>query len=69
MRFDDCRTEWRINDIERKVDRKADEYEVSQARRDVDSLERTVRELSSMVDGLRHELEACQDQVNQLLNK
>ena len=55
--------EWRIQNLERKIQGKPDAYEIHALRSDVDSLERTVRELSAVVDGLRNELQAAQDSL------
>ena len=64
--FSDCRTEWRIADIERELRSKPNDYEVSSIRSDVDSLERTVREPSTLVTGLQYELEACQSELSEI---
>lgn len=66
MQFADIRTEWRVNDIERSLQSKAESHQVSLLNSDVASLERTVRGLSSLCDGLRYELQTCQDQVREL---
>ena len=58
--------EWRLNDIERSAKRAEDRlYELDSIRRDVDSLEHTVRELLAEIDGLRNELQASKDQYSQ----
>ncbi len=60
----DIRDEWRLNDIERKVnecERKSDE--VHSLRGNVDSLERANRELSTTIDGFRNELEELREAV------
>ena len=55
--------EWRLSDIERSAKRAEDRlYELYSIRSDVDSLEHTVRELRTEVDGLRNELQASQIQ-------
>ena len=60
--------DWRLQDIERKADEALRiKYEVATLRSDVDRLERTVGELRSENDGLRTELQAVQDQINQLI--
>lgn len=64
--FADIRTEWRVNDIERSLQSKAESYQVSSLSSDVDRLERTIRELSSLCDGFRYELQTCKDQVMDL---
>jgi len=59
--------EWRINAIEQKVDRATDRlYEINTLDSKLDSLERTVRELSSVVDGIRYELQENQNQISYL---
>lgn len=67
MHFNDPRTEWRISDIERGLRSKAEDYEVSTLRSQLDSLEHTVRQLSSLVDGLRNELETAQSQIREVV--
>lgn len=67
MRFADIRTEWRVDEIERNLSRKADSYEVSTLSSDVGRLERANGELRSEVDGLRNELQTCKDQIERLL--
>ena len=58
--------EWRLNDIERSAKRAEDRlYELDSLRRDVGSLEHTVRELRTEIDGLRNELQASKDQYSQ----
>ena len=55
--------EWRLSDIERSAKRAEDRlYELDSISSDVDSLEHTVRELRTEVDGLRNELQASQIQ-------
>jgi len=66
MRFEDTRTEWRINDIERSLNGKADSHRLDQTNGDVDRLECALRELSSLVDGLRSELQTCQGEIRNL---
>jgi len=65
MRFADIRTEWRVEQIESTISRKADSHEVSSLRSDVDRLERSNRELSSALDELRNQIQSCQDQLTQ----
>lgn len=67
MKFADIRTEWRVEEIERNLSRKADSYEVSTLSSDVGRLERANGELRSEVDGLRNELQTCKDQIERLL--
>ena len=58
--------EWRLSDIERSAKRAEDRlYELDSIRSDVDSLEHTVRELRTEVDGLRAELQASQERHSQ----
>jgi len=59
---DTGRLQSEIRDVERKVNQCAQSHEVHQAQRDVDNLEHTMRELSSMVDGLRSELQTLQEE-------
>ena len=66
MRFADIRVEWRVDKIETDLYRKAESHEVSSLRSDVDSMERIIRELSSLCDGLRSELQTCQERLNML---
>ena len=65
-RFADIRVEWRVADIERDLQRKADNYEVSTLRSDVVSLERALGEVRSENDGFRSQLQALQDQIERL---
>ena len=58
--------EWRLQDIERKSDEAVRRlHEIDSLRSDVGSVERTLRELRSEVDGLRHEFQAFQDRTTQ----
>jgi predicted RNase H-like nuclease (RuvC/YqgF family) len=66
-RFADIRVEWRVEEIERNLQRKADQHEISTLSGDVGRLECSLRETRAEVDGLRRELQALQDQVMQLL--
>ena len=67
MRFDDPRTEWRIDAVERKAnDARSRLYEIDEAKRNVDSLEHTVRELRAEIDGLRGELSMQENRIAQL---
>jgi len=59
--------EWRINAIEQKVEKAIDRlYEINALDSKLDSLERNLRELSSVVDGLRYELQENQNQISYL---
>lgn len=69
QRFDDVRTEWRINDIERALHQKADNHEIHSLRGTVDRLEHSMRDLGSMVDGLRSELKASQEENRRLIER
>lgn len=69
MQFADIRTEWRVNDIERALQQKAESYQLESIRSDVGSLERSLREACSCIDGLRHALEATLERVQQLERK
>lgn len=58
---------WRLRDIEQKADRAHNRlYEIDTLRSDVGGLEHTAREIRSLVDGLRNELEAAQGEIQQL---
>ena len=58
--------EWRIQDIERTANRAESRlYELASLRSDVDSLEHTVRELRTEIDGLRDELKTSQERHSQ----
>ena len=65
-RFADIRVEWRVEEIERNLQRKADSHEISSLRSDVDNLERTNRQISSTLDGLRGELERLTYRLEEL---
>lgn len=67
MQFNDPRIEWRIIDIEKRIRSKAEDYEVSTLRSQLDRMEHTVRELSSLVDGLRNELETTQSKLREVV--
>ncbi len=59
--------EWRIQDVERKAEKAYSRlYEIDTLRSELVSLEHTVRELSSTCDGLRSELQTCQDKIMRL---
>jgi predicted nucleic acid-binding Zn-ribbon protein len=66
--FADIRTEWRVNDIERSLHQKVDRHEISSLSRDVDRLERTLREACADIAWLRGELQASQEKVTQLID-
>lgn len=68
MQFADIRVEWRVNDIESKLYQKAESYRVEQVSSNVDSLERSLREACSCIDGLRYALEATLERVERLEN-
>ena len=58
--------EWRIQDIERTANRAEGRlHELDSLRSNVDSLERTVRELRAEIDGLCTELQASQERHSQ----
>jgi hypothetical protein len=62
-RLADIRVEWRVADIERTLNEKAERYEVSTLSSDVGSLERALREACAGIAGLCAELPALQDQI------
>ena len=62
----DIRDEWKLNDIERKAQQALDKSnEIDSLRSNVDSLERSNRELRAEVDGFRHELQTFKDLLRQ----
>lgn len=66
MSYGDIRDEWRLSDIERKLQGKANEHEIHSLRSDVDSLERSLRESRSETSELRSQLQALQEVIEQL---
>ena len=63
----DIRDEWRIRDVERKAQQAIDRlYELDSLRSKLDSMERTNRELSTCVDGLRATVETCLEKIDRL---
>lgn len=67
MRFDDPRTEWRINDVEktaRKALRIANQNEATSG--DVRRLEHSLREISSALDELRSNYNRLQEENNEM---
>lgn len=56
----------RLADIERKANNAAPHHEIYEINRNVDSLERSVREARAEIDGLRAQLEAAQNALIQL---
>lgn len=59
--------EWRIRDVEQKAERAASRlYELDTLRSNVDCLERTNREICTLIDGLRAALAATLDRVEAL---
>lgn len=65
----DIRDDWKISAIESDVNQvKSRMYELDSLRSNVDSLEHTNREISSTVDGLRHELEMLRQEVIELVD-
>ncbi len=55
MAYGDIRDDWKLRDIESKADNAS--RQAQQAASNVDSMEHTVRQLSSDLDGLRNELQ------------
>lgn len=66
MRFADIRTEWRVEQIERDLQRKVESNEVSTLRSNVDSLERANRELSFYIDELRATCETLLQRIEEI---
>ena len=59
--------EWRFRDVEQKAERAVCRlHEIDALRSDVGGLEHTAREIRSLVDGLRNDLEAAQGEIQQL---
>lgn len=52
--------------LEQKIDRKADQSEIYSLRSSVDSLERSLREACSTIDGLRHRCERLEEVVREM---
>ena len=66
--YGDIRDEWNLNEIERKVDEAIRRlYEIDAFRESLARLECSVRELSTENDGLRNELQECQDRIRELM--
>ena len=62
--------EWRIRDVEQKVEHATHRlYELDSLRSDVGSLEHSLREIRSEIDGLRAELQTSQIQYSQDMNE
>lgn len=55
--------ETEVRNVERKVDGKAEAYEVHTLRSNVDRLDYSNRELIALVDGLRYELETLKEEI------
>ena len=67
MMFLDPRIEWRINDVERKADEACRRlYQIDEVFRRMDSLEHSLREACSQIDGLRNGLQACEERIREL---
>jgi hypothetical protein len=67
MSWGDIRDDWKLNEIEHKANEAIGRlHEIDSLVRDVASLEYTVRELGSVVDGLRFQLEAAENKIQLL---
>ena len=55
-----------LQDLRNQIQRKADESEIYSLRSSVDSLERSLREASSTIDGLRSRCERLEEAVREL---
>ena len=65
--FSDCRTEWRIADVERKAEQaQSAVWKVDSLSSDVSRMESSLRDFISLVDGLRDQLQTCQDKIELL---
>ena len=59
--------EWRLRDIEQKAERATSRlWELDTLKSDVGSLEHTVRELRSILDELRNEIQRQEITINEL---
>lgn len=59
--------DWKIRDIENTANEaKLRLHELDTLRSDVDCMEHTLRKARSEADGLRNELQACQERITQL---
>lgn len=68
--FADTRTEWRILDAERKAQQAYDQiHKVDSLSSDVGRLEHSCREIGSVVDGLRSELQSSREEVQRLTER
>ena len=56
--------EYEIRDLRSEISRKADQHEIHSLRSTVDSLERTVSQLNTDIDGLRHRLSEMEQERN-----
>ena len=54
-----------LHELDSRINQKADSSELASLRSNVDGLESALRELSSAFDGLRYELQALQETVEQ----
>jgi predicted nucleic acid-binding Zn-ribbon protein len=65
--YGNIRDDWRLDDIERKADEANSRlYELDSLRSSVDNLDRENREISSVVNDLRYELETLREDMRQL---
>lgn len=58
-------TGYDLSNLQRQIERKADQREIYALRSDVDRLERTVRELSAALDGLRSQCAILQEDADE----
>jgi hypothetical protein len=67
--MNDIRDEWRIRDVEQKAERAFNRlYELDALRSDVASLERSIGELCTCIDGIRAAVESCLSRIEALEN-
>jgi len=64
--FADIRTEWRVNEIERSLQQKADRHEISSISGDVDRLQCSLREARAETYELRAQLQEVQDHLQNI---
>lgn len=55
-----------VSRIKQDLHNKADNHEVLEIKRKVDSMERTMREISTNVDELRYRVEDAENKINEL---
>jgi len=64
--FADIRTEWRVSDIEHKLNQKSERYEVDSISSDVHRLEHSLQDSCFDISQLRNEFQTLQEQFRLL---